>query len=337
MSLESATYINGLVATNPTASDPKAQGDDHIRLLKSTIQASFPAVSGPVSASHTELSLLDGLTAQPAAKDGSNLTTPTVGDSSTKIATTEFVMNAALSASLPGQAGNAGYFLQTNGTSASWKQVYPSITGNAGKYLTTDGTTTSWASVLPSLTGNAGKVLSTDGTSTSWTTPTTVGLVPLGSYVVGTAVASIDFLSLFSSTYDKYVIEVQGVVPSAQDVLRLQLASSGTVITSANYSTMTYGGSTAAISQNSVRIGSTNYSTSAGRGGTFTVEVKNANSAYPKCFSARGVFYTFNSVYETLTAEGLYAGTDIASGFRLSWIGGANFTAGTVRVYGVRN
>ncbi len=42
MSLESATYINDLVTTNPTATDPKAQGDDHLRLIKAAAKASFP-------------------------------------------------------------------------------------------------------------------------------------------------------------------------------------------------------------------------------------------------------------------------------------------------------
>lgn len=55
MALETGTYISDLVATNPTATDPKSQGDDHLRLLKSTIKASFPNVSGAVSATHTEL------------------------------------------------------------------------------------------------------------------------------------------------------------------------------------------------------------------------------------------------------------------------------------------
>lgn len=62
MSLEITTYINGLDVTNPTATDPKSQGDDHIRLLKSTLKATFPNVAGAVSASHTELSLMAGVT-----------------------------------------------------------------------------------------------------------------------------------------------------------------------------------------------------------------------------------------------------------------------------------
>ena len=63
MGLETGTYISDLNASNPVgATDPKSQGDDHIRLLKSTILASFPGVTGAVSATHTELNYLDGLT-----------------------------------------------------------------------------------------------------------------------------------------------------------------------------------------------------------------------------------------------------------------------------------
>lgn len=55
MPLETAPFINSLDATNPTASDPVSQGDDHIRLIKAALKATFPAVAGEVSASHSEL------------------------------------------------------------------------------------------------------------------------------------------------------------------------------------------------------------------------------------------------------------------------------------------
>lgn len=42
MSLEVATFISQLVATNPTAGDKKNQGDDHFRLIKTVLQNSFP-------------------------------------------------------------------------------------------------------------------------------------------------------------------------------------------------------------------------------------------------------------------------------------------------------
>jgi hypothetical protein len=47
MGLETGTYIYDLVPTNPIGgSDPKSEGDDHIRLLKSTIKAVFPGMAG---------------------------------------------------------------------------------------------------------------------------------------------------------------------------------------------------------------------------------------------------------------------------------------------------
>ena len=55
MALESSTYINGLVVTNPTSSDNISDGDNHIRLLKSTIKATFPNVTGAVSGTHTAI------------------------------------------------------------------------------------------------------------------------------------------------------------------------------------------------------------------------------------------------------------------------------------------
>ena len=61
MALESATYISDLVSTNPTGSDGKAAGDDHIRLVKSTVKATFPNVAGAVTPTHTEMNRLTGL------------------------------------------------------------------------------------------------------------------------------------------------------------------------------------------------------------------------------------------------------------------------------------
>lgn len=62
MALETATYIDGLVAANPAGTDSKSQGDDHLRLLKSTIKATFPNITGAVTATQAELNVLDGLT-----------------------------------------------------------------------------------------------------------------------------------------------------------------------------------------------------------------------------------------------------------------------------------
>ena len=50
MALESATYINQLVDTNPLGSDEISKGDDHIKLIKEVLQSSFPDVVGQAAA-----------------------------------------------------------------------------------------------------------------------------------------------------------------------------------------------------------------------------------------------------------------------------------------------
>lgn len=56
MGLETATYISGLNASNPiNATDVVGEGDDHIRLLKSTMLNTFPNITGAVTLTHTQL------------------------------------------------------------------------------------------------------------------------------------------------------------------------------------------------------------------------------------------------------------------------------------------
>lgn len=56
MGLEVATYIDELVATNPIGgSDNVSQGDDHIRLIKSVLQATLPNLSGAMTLTDAQL------------------------------------------------------------------------------------------------------------------------------------------------------------------------------------------------------------------------------------------------------------------------------------------
>ena len=63
MPLETANFIDGLVATNPAATDGLADADNHMRLIKAVLKNSFPSIAGAVNATHTELNTLDGDTA----------------------------------------------------------------------------------------------------------------------------------------------------------------------------------------------------------------------------------------------------------------------------------
>ncbi|WOR80500.1 tail fiber protein [Pseudomonas phage PSP30] len=55
MGLEVATYIDQLVPTNPTGSDLKSFGDDHIRLIKSAIKNTFPSINQAVTVTAAQL------------------------------------------------------------------------------------------------------------------------------------------------------------------------------------------------------------------------------------------------------------------------------------------
>ncbi len=61
MALETATYIDALVVTNPDGADQLSTADDHIRLLKACLQRTFPKIDGAVSASAGDINLVDGL------------------------------------------------------------------------------------------------------------------------------------------------------------------------------------------------------------------------------------------------------------------------------------
>jgi len=112
MALETTTYINGLVTTNPTAADPKSQGDDHIRLIKAAIKSTFTAITGAINTTHTELNFVQGVTSAIQTQINTKgaiagqiwagihdftaatitAVTQALGDSSTKLATTAFAM-----------------------------------------------------------------------------------------------------------------------------------------------------------------------------------------------------------------------------------------------------
>lgn len=55
MALETATYINQLVPSNPLGSDPLADADGHLRLIKSTLKTTFPNITGAVTSTQAQL------------------------------------------------------------------------------------------------------------------------------------------------------------------------------------------------------------------------------------------------------------------------------------------
>ena len=65
MSLEDLTgsgkFISDLIATNPVGStDPKSEGDDHLRGIKNVLKNSLPNITGAITATQAELNSLAG-------------------------------------------------------------------------------------------------------------------------------------------------------------------------------------------------------------------------------------------------------------------------------------
>ena len=106
MSIESATYINQLDSTKPGATDLKSEGDDHLRLLKAALKATFAAFIGaPVTMTEAQLNSIPSLAplASPALSGTPTVPTAVAGTSSLQAASTAFVQAAiaAVNAQLP--------------------------------------------------------------------------------------------------------------------------------------------------------------------------------------------------------------------------------------------
>ena len=64
--LTGTKYIDDLNELWPLGSDDPVKGDDHIRGIKNVLVDSFPGITGAVTATHTELNLIDGVTSTTA-------------------------------------------------------------------------------------------------------------------------------------------------------------------------------------------------------------------------------------------------------------------------------
>lgn len=152
--------------------------------------------------------------------------------------------------------------------------------------------------------------------------------------ITPTVSANVESLLLFNSTYNNYLIVVDGVVPSATDQLLLRLATAGSAVTSGNYVVAPVGG---ASSTTGTSISISGNVTNTTGNASAEICIMNANeAARAKVISAvgaseAGVAGTFSGI----DVKAAFTSAAAVSGFRLYWSGGANFVAtGLVKVYG---
>jgi microcystin-dependent protein len=120
MPLETGTFISDLVSTNPAATDGSGQGDDHLRLIKSVLLATFPSITGAVTASHTTLN---------SAVSNSTKLKATSADTTPGFLNDKLVVAARLSKSTVNPAGDEDISLDLASSGVTpGSYTHPSIT-----------------------------------------------------------------------------------------------------------------------------------------------------------------------------------------------------------------
>lgn len=136
---------------------PKTDIDTTITL--GTSDTKVPSQKAVKTYADTALALKANL-ASPALTGTPTAPTAAVGTATDQIATCNLVNSTAFVTALPGQLGNNGKIVTTDGSNASWTAVktvggtsilgsgdiatLPTQTSNSGKFLTTNGTAASW-------------------------------------------------------------------------------------------------------------------------------------------------------------------------------------------------
>ncbi|WP_371763382.1 hypothetical protein [Massilia sp.] len=171
MAVESVTYIGDLNPAFPTGSEPKSQGDDHVRNIKAALQNSFAGFVGAVIATGVDGGAANAYTLTPADPLPGYVarmlavfipTANNTGASTLNISAlgAKPILSVA---GLPLIAGDltAGRFYSVFYDGASFR--LDNVTQNYVDQLVISGT-------LPGVNNpaNAGKVFSTDGTAGQW-------------------------------------------------------------------------------------------------------------------------------------------------------------------------
>lgn len=199
MGLEVATYIHELNPANPLFNDFIREADDHMRLIKQTLQNTFPNITGAVNATEAELNLLVGATtlgtpggvdtqvqfnssgnfagSSNLVFDGTTLTGAAM--TITGLTTLGFVDTSANGIVRAGDAGSAfisGGTSQVNGARATFfGGTHAGTPGNFTLGVDNDADFMEWDNTAGSLQINTGAGASKTATATFLPTQVTIG------------------------------------------------------------------------------------------------------------------------------------------------------------------
>jgi uncharacterized membrane protein YdcZ (DUF606 family) len=258
MALESASYISQLNSSNPTSGDGVAEGDNHIRLVKSVLQTQWPNLGTvAVTATGTELNYSVGVTSAIQTQINGKLAqtnpTPTLSGSNITSSGWQAAMTFASSTAAllmdSGVVGAGRYALMGTTSDGNWyfgrSQLNNGTTAPVyGMYITSAGTV-----VFP-----ANPIAPTFGLSSI--SPSRALVTSAGSEINA------------SSTTATELGYLSGVTSAVQTQLNAKLDSSTAASTYAPKSAPTF--------SSSIDLTSGNISASSGR----VVAVSNAQTGY---------------------------------------------------------
>jgi microcystin-dependent protein len=177
MTVEDAGFISELVASDPQGSDSISEGDDHLRVIKTAVQGTFPNGNAAINGIHTG-------DLQPTSRSAGQFWFDTTLN-------VLKIRNEGDLAWVTLGASPVTDFKILGSNTIGW--VPPEVDGSPNQFLTTDGSgNLDWASAsgdeLPSQTGHSGKYLTTNGTSASWAS--TAASFPVGGIIMWSGAVS---------------------------------------------------------------------------------------------------------------------------------------------------
>jgi hypothetical protein len=159
----------------------------------------------------------------------------------------------------------------------------------------------------------------------------TPGLVLVKTQTIGSAVSSVEVTGAFSSTYDNYLITLEGGVASTGNGLRLTLGATATGYnfagTFVQYTSTTVGGQNGAGTNFEIGYGSTNALSA-------EIVLGSPNLAKVTTFRSRGADTTTTGYMNSYS--GFLNNSTQYTAFTIATTTG-NMTGGIIRVYGYQN
>jgi hypothetical protein len=307
MALETGTYVNDLVITNPTPADPKSQGDDHLRLIKAVLHNTFPGYSGAVIVSGTSGGAADAYTLTPSTAlagytantaflfspaAANATTTPTLNVSGLGAIT---MVDASGNALSPGDFAASGIYIGVyDGTHIRVVSITKTApTQPAGDSSTKIATTAfvqsaAFNSALPYQSGNAGKIVTTNGTTASWEGGAN-GQIPIGNGS-GFTIANLSAGTGMAITNNAGAVTISTTIPRGY-INGFTLSNDGTTPNTVLDIAAGY----AADSANAVIITGTAFTKTTG--GTFVAGTSNAGMGAGLTVAASTWYHVFAIIY----------------------------------------